>query len=108
MRRDRPCEAGITLVEVLVSVVIISLLTGALASVFVTAMNDSRPTLQRLRESNDAQVIAAFLIRDAQAAGGSSPLSGAKDPTLGVSTGGSAACATGTPVVEFSWLDRSA
>src|SRR5262245_34621724 len=96
-----------TLVEVLVSVVLLTLVTGALATVFATAFDTSRPTVQRVRESTDAQLIAAYLVRDGQAAGGTNPLTAAVDPSLGVAKGGTAACGTGTPILQFSWLDRS-
>src|ERR1044071_2010233 len=86
-RSRRAHERGFTMVEVLVSVVILTLITGGLSAAFVTALDVARPTSQRLRESNDAQVIAAFLIRDAQAAGGTDPFTGTyDDSTLGVST----------------------
>ena len=73
MNRARRSDAGLTLVELLVSVVILAMITGALTSVFITAFNGSRPTNERVRESNDAQLIAAYLVRDAQSAGGTNP-----------------------------------
>jgi hypothetical protein len=62
-----------------------------------------------VRESNDAQLVAAFLTRDAQAAGGSNPVTGAVDPSLGVSLDDAAGCTgTGSLVVRFKWIDRAA
>jgi Tfp pilus assembly protein PilV len=110
MNRPQPREAGLTLVEVLISVVILSLITGALSSVFVTAFNGSRSNTQRVRESSDAQTIAAYLVRDAQAAGGVDPSTAVLDPSLGVSLTNDASCTTATPGaalrMRFKWLDR--
>jgi hypothetical protein len=101
------------MVEVLISVVILGLITGGLSAAFVTSLDVARPTSQRLRESNDAQVIAAFLIRDAQAAGGTDPFTGTyDDSTLGVSTtdasvDGLPCTYSGTLVVAFKWIDQA-
>jgi prepilin-type N-terminal cleavage/methylation domain-containing protein len=111
-RRDP--EAGFTLIEVLISVVILGLITAALSAAFVTALNISRPSAERLHESNDAQRIAAFLVRDAQAAGGTDPFTGAADdPTLGVSTtnvsvDGVACTNTTNLLLAFKWIDQAA
>jgi hypothetical protein len=98
----------LTFIEVLISVVLLTLITGAISAAFVTAMNSSRPTNARVRESNDAQLIAAFLVRDAQAAGGvdpTNPLS-TGDPTLGVSLTDASGCTgSGSLVFRFAWRD---
>src|SRR4029079_10358172 len=66
----------------------------------------------RTNLSNDAQLISAFLTRDAQAAGGTDPQTGVADPTLGV-TSGAFATATGctappgNAVLGLKWIDRS-
>ncbi len=103
-------QRGYTFVELIISIVILTMITGALGAAFVTAMNGSRATVDRVRQSNDAQVIAAFFVRDAQAAGGSDPNTASVDTTLGVSPVGSdpAGCTAGSglPVVRFKWLDR--
>jgi prepilin-type N-terminal cleavage/methylation domain-containing protein len=105
----RRSESGFTLIELLIAVVILSLLTGAISAAFVTAMNDTQQTGGRVEASNDAQVIAAFLIRDAQAAGGTDPTNPAPsgDPTLGVSLTDPAGCTvgTGTLTMRFKWRD---
>ncbi|HET9730241.1 MAG TPA: prepilin-type N-terminal cleavage/methylation domain-containing protein, partial [Acidimicrobiia bacterium] len=105
-RTVRRPEQGMTLVEVIVGVVILTMITGAASAALITGLKNSRPTTQRVRESNDAQVIAAFLIRDAQAAGGINPFTATTDPSLGVSTTDAAGCSTGdTLVMRFKWRD---
>jgi prepilin-type N-terminal cleavage/methylation domain-containing protein len=107
--RARTSEQGFTLVELVVSIVILTLITGALGAAFVTAINSTKGSEQRTKSSNDAQIIAGFLTRDAQAAGGTDPATGVADPTLGVSTTDAAGCAvTGSLLMRFKWIDRSA
>ena len=104
-------ESGMTLVEVVISVVLLSMITGAVAAAFITGFNGVRPSQQRVRESNDAQVIASFLVRDAQSAGGSNPNTGTGDASLGVSSPGSAPDCTGpsgTVVMRFAWREYTA
>jgi type II secretory pathway component PulJ len=103
----RRSEQGVTFVELIISVVLLSMVTGGLASAFVTSLNGSGPAQARVREANDAQVIAGFLVRDAQAAGGTDPGTGQPDPTLGVSTATDFGCGGGgPPVLGFKWNDR--
>jgi type II secretory pathway component PulJ len=103
-------QRGYTFVELIISIVILTMITGALGAAFVAAMNGSRATADTVRQSNDAQVIAAFFVRDAQAAGGSDPRTASLDANLGVSPTSSdpAGCtaASGSLVVRFKWLDR--
>jgi Tfp pilus assembly protein PilV len=111
MKRTARSESGLTLVELLISIVILSMITGAISAAFVTALNSARPTAQRARESSDAQLIASYLARDAQSAGGTNPSFGTADPTLGVSVPATAPDCVSTPgqlVVRFAWQDRAA
>jgi hypothetical protein len=107
--RDRTRrEAGFTLVELLIGVVLLAMITGALSGAFVTAFRGVPPTNERVQESNDSQVIAAYLVRDGQSAGGTNPTSGTGDPSLGVSSPGAAPdCSgpAGTVVLRFKWRD---
>lgn len=106
----RKREDGFTLVELLIAIVLMTLVTGAVSAAFATAINGSSSTTQRVRESDDAQIVATYLVRDAQAAGGTNPLTASADPTLGVSLTDNAGCAgpSGAPVVRFKWNDYSA
>ena len=83
---DRRGEDGLTLIELVISIVLMTMIAGALGAAFLTAATSSRQTAGRVRGSNDAQVVAAFLTRDAQSAGGVDPLTGLTDQSLGVFT----------------------
>src|SRR3954471_9236733 len=106
--RTRRSERGVTFVELVISVVILTMITGGLASAFITSLNSSGPTQERVKESNDAQVVASFLMRDAQATGGTDPSTGEADPSLGVSTSETRGCGAPTDplVIGFKWIDR--
>jgi len=59
-RVARADDGGYTFVEMIISVVILTMITGALSAAFITAWNGSRSTSDSVRQSNDAQVLAAF------------------------------------------------
>lgn len=104
---DTRDESGITLVELLVSVVILSMITGALGMAFVTGIKAWGPTSSRVLESNDAQVIASYLVRDAQSAGGTNVQTLKREGNLGVfSNASSCTGPAGDVVVQFAWQDR--
>ena len=124
--RVRRSQDGLTMPEILITVVLMSMLISALATTFATSFNSSRPNSQRVRQSNDAQLIASFLVRDAQAAGGTNPttVSAYKSlsnfpnippyiPVPGVFVAplsgqiGSYCTAAGTAVAQFDWNDRA-
>ena len=105
--RDLRSDAGFTLVEIIIAVSLLGLVTGAGVTSLVTATRGSSALSLSAHESSDAQLISAFLVRDAQAAGGTDPETGITDPTLGVSASNSAGCApAGTLVARFKWRDR--
>lgn len=102
-------EHGVTLVELLITIVILSMIMGAIAASFVTAFRSSGPTAELIRQSNDAQLIAGFLVRDAQSAGGTNPATGTIDNTIGVSKTDAAGCnPDASLVLRFSWIDHVA
>ena len=106
-RHRRQDQSGVTLVELLVTVVIMSMIMSAIAASFVTAFNSTRPNTDRVRVSNAAQVIASFLERDAQSAGGTNPSTGTIDNSIGVSKTDAAGCNPDPSLVlRFSWIDR--
>jgi prepilin-type N-terminal cleavage/methylation domain-containing protein len=103
-REDR----GFTLVELIMVVVVLAIITGAITGVFITALNGDQVTKERVAESSDAQLIAGYLERDAQAAGGTNPATGSADPTIGgvALADGSSCAGTGTPLIRFRWTDE--
>jgi prepilin-type N-terminal cleavage/methylation domain-containing protein len=106
-------QAGFTLLEMMISIVLLTIIIGAVSAAVVSSMSSTSATRQRVNASDDAQLIAGFLTRDAQAAGGTDPTTGIKDPTLGVweaafavaPSGGCDADPPGTPILGFKWID---
>ena len=107
--RPRHDDTGITLVEVIIGMVILVGITGATVTALLVSLNAQSSTHQRVAESNDAQFISGYLVRDGQAAGGSRPEFGTVDPTLGVSLTDPAECADSSAdlLVRFKWKDRA-
>ena len=104
-------DAGLTLIELLISVVLTTIIGGVISAALITSMNAADVTTSSVKNSTDASLIAAFLTRDAQAAGATDPSTAVLVDSLGVSTAtttaGWAACQqSGAMVVRFSWLDR--
>lgn len=106
-RQNARTERGFSLVELIIVIVLLGLVTSALTASFITAMRGNDTAAQRIKETNDAQVIAGYLTRDAQAAGGSNPASNTIDPNIGVSLSDDAGCtdATATLVLRLAWVD---
>ncbi len=111
--RDRACsesrrrDGGFTLVELVISLVLSGIVAGITVAIMVTSLNLVDSTSDISRDATDAGLIAAFLYRDAQAAGGTDPTTLADVPGLGVSTSDWATCEQqGELVVRFSWIDR--
>lgn len=106
-------DAGITLVEIIMSVVLSSIIGAVIVATLTTSMNAADSASSSVASSVDTQLITTFLTADAQAAGGIDPITAALDPNLGVSTVGDVAgwagCTQpGTLAVRFAWKDRSA
>ena len=104
-------DAGFTLVELLIAIVLSSVIAGVIVAAIATSLNIASSTTRQVSDSADAGLISAFLYRDAKAAGATDPATAQTDASAGVSTAGSTAgwagCAqTGTFVVRFSWIDR--
>ena len=106
--RARLCgDGGFTLVEIIIAVSLLGLITGVATASLLTATAAARSSTEHSHQSSDAQLISAFLVKDAQAAGGSNPTTGQEDPSLGVFYVNGAAC---DPVpgltAQFRWIDR--
>jgi prepilin-type N-terminal cleavage/methylation domain-containing protein len=63
-------DAGFTLVELLVSIVIEAIIVGALGMAFVGILKGSASVNQSLSRSGDARIAAAYLISDARNSSG--------------------------------------
>lgn len=110
-RRHRFGAEGYTLIELIISITILAAITGAITAVFITTFNGNANASQRIHESNDAQLIAGFWTRDAQAAGGTNPFTGAVDGSLGVlptNDDGGCVLGGGAAVIGFKWKDWTA
>lgn len=62
-------EAGFTLVELLMSVVILGIIAVPLAGVFLGYLKNAGATSARMSESHDAQMAAAYFAQDVEALG---------------------------------------
>jgi prepilin-type N-terminal cleavage/methylation domain-containing protein len=93
-------DAGFTMIELLVVVVIEAMIVTALGSAFVLVMNNSTTVKESLARTNDARFAASYIVSDARNSSGPetslSDTASCPDPSPPVS--GSA-----TPVVRFSW-----
>ena len=54
-------EAGFTLLEMVISVVLLTLITGAISAAFVSSLNATSATKTRVTETNDAELIGRVL-----------------------------------------------
>jgi prepilin-type N-terminal cleavage/methylation domain-containing protein len=66
-------ESGFTLPELLVTIVISSLIVGALVSAFIVSAEATTASKKRLDESHDAQQVSAYFVADAANASYFSP-----------------------------------
>jgi prepilin-type N-terminal cleavage/methylation domain-containing protein len=108
---EADAQDGYTFIELLITIVVSGMLLAALASVFVTGINLSGSTTERAKETDDAQVLSSFLVRDAQAAGATNPQTGVTDTTMGIgvaTTNTSGCTTTGTVFLQFGWVDQPA
>ena len=108
--RTRCIDRGFTMIELIIAITLSLLIGGVVVAALVTSLNVAKATTEQVGDSADAGLIASFLLRDAQSAGGIDP-SGLADVTLGVSTDpadpAGHTCRTDPSVVRFSWIERS-
>jgi len=98
-------DAGFTLIELLVSVVILGFIVAALSTALIAVIHNTNGTSQRLAESHDAQVAAAYFGNDVQSAavtGTVVPGNPLYDPSCNDPVAGSVS------VVEFRWWEYDA
>lgn len=82
-------DAGFTLIEVLIVVVILPLVMGAVSVAIITTLRNDTGVSTKLSDSHDAQITSAYLVRDVQSSfklstGPSTPLCGTGNQVLGV------------------------
>ena len=106
MTRERVVrdDAGFTLVELLVVLVIEALIVGGLGSAFILVMNNSTSVKDSLDRTEDARIAASYIISDARNSSGPetslADTASCPDPSPPVS-------GTPTAVVRFNWDSTS-
>lgn len=97
LRRRPMNDAGLTLPELLITMVILGIIMVALAQAFIASVHNNQATSDRIGQSHDAQLVANYVVQDAQSASGT-----------GVSTSDSSTCgASGTAIVRLTWTSVS-
>jgi prepilin-type N-terminal cleavage/methylation domain-containing protein len=103
-RHERDADGGFTLIELTVTVVIMTIILGALTMGVVTLLRTTGVTTDRLVGSHDAQLLTEWITTDIQ--------SSASAPN--VLTGTKPGCiddaslpASGVNVAQMTWTDRS-
>ena len=61
-------EAGFTLPELLITIVILGIVAAVIVEAFMTTSKNTATTTQRFNESHDAQIATAYLANDVQSA----------------------------------------
>ena len=118
-RSRRRGDRGFTLIEVLMSLVLSGMIAAVVTAAILTSLSAAKTTTAQVNDSADAGLISAFLVRDAQSAGGINPTTALPEVGLGVSNDPSdqtgSGCASSNPqekvpvvLFRFSWIDRSA
>ena len=88
-------DAGFTLVELTISILIISVVVPAIGGALIFGLKTFGTTSQRLGESHDLQLAASYFASDVQSA---KAVSLTADPSCPVS---------GSVVVTFTWTDAT-
>lgn len=109
-------DAGFTLVELIIAIVIIGVITVPLSNVVIGYLRNTDATTARLLESHDVQITSAYWAQDVASMGTRSttnPYALTQSVETGVETGvaydsGLYPCGTaGTVIVRFAWDDFS-
>jgi hypothetical protein len=93
-------EAGVTLTELLVVLVIMPLILGAIAAAVITSFQDQQGVSSRLTDSSSAKTTSAYFVRDVQSA---------TSVTTNQATTSPAQCGSGTTFeLGLSWGNPAA
>lgn len=84
-------DAGVTLIELLITITILGVIIGALGGGLIVAFRFTGETKNRLATSHDAQITAAYFAAD---------MASAETVGTGLSCG-----SEGTPVMSMEWTD---
>jgi Tfp pilus assembly protein PilV len=102
-RRTSCRDGGFTLMEVLFAIVLSAVIVGVVAAAVITSLNISDSTTAQVNDSSETGLVASFLSRDAQSAGGINS-DASPNAAFGVWTTPSATCTQGgTVVIRFNW-----
>lgn len=96
MTRPAFDDDGFTLIELLIFIAISSVIVGAIAGAFIAGFRTTAEADQRLLESHDRQIVAAWFANDVQSAG---------SQTGDISTSAAGCGSVGTPLVSFVHRD---
>jgi prepilin-type N-terminal cleavage/methylation domain-containing protein len=114
MRRPRSDDAGFTLIELVVAVVIMGIIFVPLADFFIQYLDTTNQTQQRLSDSHDLQLVAAYFSQDVantglrnQAAGQTAFATQQSVWTSSISATFCGAKVAGTPILKLAWDDES-
>jgi prepilin-type N-terminal cleavage/methylation domain-containing protein len=69
LRRIRRDESGLTLIELLLAIVLLSIIIVPLAGALISFFRNTNATTNRLTESHDEQIAAAYFAQDVQSIG---------------------------------------
>ncbi|HEY2812910.1 MAG TPA: prepilin-type N-terminal cleavage/methylation domain-containing protein [Acidimicrobiales bacterium] len=83
-------DAGVTLMELLVCIAIMSIVSVALASAFVAANKSITKSGYLMDDSHDGQIAASYFTTDVESADS-------------ISTAAYPSCSAGTPLISFTW-----
>jgi prepilin-type N-terminal cleavage/methylation domain-containing protein len=111
LRRD---DRGVTLIEVIVSIAVLTIIIGPLSAALIGFLRNTDDTTRRLNESHDMQLSAAYFAQDVQAIGvrdwNATPYSLQQSIEVGVAPDGGVyhcgtTATTATAIVRLAWDD---
>ena len=91
-------EEGFTLIEVMISVVILTLVIGAITTALISVLSLSGSTTKSISDSADSQAVSANLTNDVQSAAEITT-----SPSTKFGTPHDASCGTGTRLLGMQW-----